>query len=106
MKTSRPRVPSDPARRGEQPRAHPGAAHAAPDDGDQVGRKERHHGGGEGELRATRHHQAHGTPESAQDQFGDGDREFFEELARAGGGQFNDLRGALIESVLLSVLEE
>ncbi|NNG02866.1 MAG: VWA domain-containing protein [Inquilinus sp.] len=45
-------------------------------------------------------------PTQAWREFGEGDREFFEQLARAGGGQFNDLRGALIESVLLSVLEE
>lgn len=38
--------------------------------------------------------------------FGHGDREFFAQLAKAGGGVFTDHRGELLESVLLSVLEE
>jgi Mg-chelatase subunit ChlD len=38
--------------------------------------------------------------------FGRGDREFFAELARAGGGLFSDHRGEMMESVLLSVLEK
>ena len=37
--------------------------------------------------------------------FGSGDRGFFGELARAGGGEFNDHGGQLTESVLLSVLD-
>ena len=37
--------------------------------------------------------------------FGSGDRGFFARLAEAGGGEFNDHRGALTESVLLSVLD-
>ena len=37
---------------------------------------------------------------------GQGDREFFQELARAGGGTFNQHSGELIEGVLLSVLED
>ncbi len=38
--------------------------------------------------------------------FGRGDREFFAVLARAGRGEFNDHRGQMIESILLSVLDE
>ena len=37
--------------------------------------------------------------------FGSGDREFFSRLASSGRGEFNDHRGALTESVLLSVLD-
>ncbi len=37
---------------------------------------------------------------------GRGGREFFQELARAGGGSFNQHSGQLIEGVLLSVLED
>ena len=37
---------------------------------------------------------------------GRGDREFFQDLARAGGGGFNQHSGQLIEGVLLSVLED
>jgi Mg-chelatase subunit ChlD len=37
--------------------------------------------------------------------FGSGDRGFFAELARSGGGQFNRHSGEMIESVLLSVLD-
>ncbi len=39
-------------------------------------------------------------------QFGQGDRAFFAELAQAGGGAFSDHRGELMESVLISVLED
>lgn len=38
--------------------------------------------------------------------YGRGDREFFGALAQAGGGIFSDHRGELMESVLLSVLED
>lgn len=38
--------------------------------------------------------------------FGTGDREFFAALARAGAGEFTDHKGQMMESVLLSVLEE
>ena len=37
---------------------------------------------------------------------GQGDREFFQDLAQAGGGTFNQHSGQLIEGVLLSVLED
>ncbi len=37
---------------------------------------------------------------------GDGDREFFQDLGRAGGGGYNQHSGQLIEGVLLSVLED
>ena len=37
--------------------------------------------------------------------YGRGDRDFFAQLAHAGGGVFSDHRGELLESVLLSVLE-
>lgn len=37
--------------------------------------------------------------------YGTGDREFFAALARAGGGEFNEHSGGMIEGVLLSVLE-
>jgi len=37
--------------------------------------------------------------------YGTGDREFFATLARAGGGEFNEHSGGMIEGVLLSVLE-
>ena len=37
---------------------------------------------------------------------GDRDREFFQDLGRAGGGGFNQHSGQLIEGVLLSVLED
>ncbi len=37
--------------------------------------------------------------------FGRGDREFFAELAEAGGGPFSDHRGEMMESVLLSILD-
>ena len=37
--------------------------------------------------------------------FGSGDREFFASLAKAGGGEFNDHGGQMMESVLLSVLD-
>ena len=38
--------------------------------------------------------------------YGRGDRTFFAELARSGGGAFSDHRGELLESVLISVLED
>lgn len=38
--------------------------------------------------------------------FGRGDRAFFAALARDGGGAFSDHRGELLESVLISVLED
>jgi hypothetical protein len=34
-----------------------------------------------------------------------GDRDFFQQLAQAGGGDFSEYQGAMLESVLLSVLE-
>ena len=37
--------------------------------------------------------------------YGSGDREFFSDLARSGGGEFNEHSGGMIESVLLSVLD-
>jgi Tfp pilus assembly major pilin PilA len=37
--------------------------------------------------------------------YGSGDREFFADLARDGGGEFNQHSGEMIESVLLSVLD-
>lgn len=38
--------------------------------------------------------------------YGRGDRRFFAELARAGNGTFSDHRGEMMESILLSVIEE
>jgi hypothetical protein len=33
------------------------------------------------------------------------DRTFFQQLAQAGGGDFSDYQGAMVENVLLSVLD-
>jgi len=44
-------------------------------------------------------------PTESYRRFGSGDREFFASLANAGGGQFNEHSGQLMESVLLSVLD-
>ena len=38
--------------------------------------------------------------------FGDGDKEYYKRLARAGGGEFSEHEGSMIENVLLAVLSE
>ncbi len=44
-------------------------------------------------------------PTTSYRRYGQGDREFFVALARTGGGTFNDHRGEMLESVLLSIFE-
>lgn len=44
-------------------------------------------------------------PTDAYLRFGGNDREFFAEVARAGGGEFSEHRGHIVESILLSVLK-